>query len=95
MRHFYLRIVDMQIEPSNFHSDSDPVNCKDYYQKSPDPDKVNPRIPDYVKVKIKVVDDNVMKTIREKKAIGIDAKFEEEDCRLFYRRIDIDRGQSF
>ena len=55
----------------------------------------NVRIPDYVIVEIKMVDDNVLKMVREKTAMGIDVNLTGDEYRLFSRRIDIDRGQSF
>ena len=83
-------VVDMKIKPYN-HNASDVVPFGVYSAATAG----NARIPDYVIVEIKVVDENVLKTIRERKAMGINVKLEPDDYRLFSRRIDIDRGQSF
>ena len=83
-------VVDMKIKPYN-HNASDVVPFGVYSAAAAG----NARIPDYVIVEIIVVDENVLKTIRERKAMGIDVKLEPDDYRLFSRRIDIDRGQSF
>lgn len=90
-------VVDMKIKPYNFSTgdeDDDVVSTEDYYKISTSTKKY-PRIPDYVIVEIKMVDDNILKTVRERKAMGIAVEIKDEDCRLFSRRIDIDRGQSF
>ena len=83
-------IVDMKIKAYN-HNVATEVPVGTYSANNAG----NARIPDYVVVEITLVDDNVIKTIREKKAMGIDVKLESDDYRLFSRRIDIDRGQSF
>lgn len=88
-------IAEMKILPYNFSTgDDNVVSTEDYYKTSTSTKKY-PRIPDFVVVKIKLVDDNVLKRVRERKAMGIADEIKDEDCRLFSRRIDIDRGQSF
>lgn len=84
-------IVDMKIKLYNQRAGSNPLGSGVYYANVAG----NARIPDYVVIEIKMVDDNVMKTIREKKSMGITADVNDDDCRLFSRRIEIDRGQSF
>jgi hypothetical protein len=83
-------VVEMKIKPYN-HNVTGEVAAETYSAATVG----NARVPDYVVVEIKVVDDNILKTIREKKAMGINASATDDDCRLFSRRIDIDRGQSF
>lgn len=86
-------VVDMKIRPYNHNavvtSDGVPVNTYSVNTAG------NARIPDYLIVEIRMVDDNILKTVRERKAMGIAVEIKDEDCRLFSRRIDIDRGQSF
>ena len=83
-------VVEMKIKPYN-HNVSNEVPVNTYSVNTAG----NARIPDYLTVEIKMVDENVLKTIRERKAMGIDVQINDDDCRLFSRRIDIDRGQSF
>ena len=82
-------IAEMKILPYNSNNPDVAVSPTKYLEAS------GPRIPDFVVVKIKLVDDNVLKRVRERKAMGIAVEIKDEDCRLFSRRIDIDRGQSF
>ena len=82
-------IAEMKILPYNSNNPDVAVSPTKYLEAS------GPRIPDFVVVKIKLVDDNVLKSVRERKAMGIAVEIKDEDCRLFSRRIDIDRGQSF
>lgn len=82
-------IAEMKILPYNSNNPGVAVSPTKYLDAS------GPRIPDYVIVEIKMVDDNVLKEVRERKAMGIAVGIKDEDCRLFSRRIDIDRGQSF
>ena len=82
-------IAEMKILPYNSNNPDVAVSPTKYLDAS------GPRIPDFVVVKIKLVDDNVLKSVRERKAMGIAVEIKDEDCRLFSRRIDIDRGQAF